>query len=110
MKSLAIAMVLFSFVAQAEYFLAVGCGSTAADAASEAVNAKLPTVGTWYIQEFKTLAFGDDYQMIMQANVQERAGMPCARVTVKGHAGATDCSIREVKVEKLKSVGRGLCR
>jgi hypothetical protein len=108
---------MFSAVSRADRnpSLGVGCGNEAARAATAALDSKMPTWGNWYIQEFKTIVPANDFEFIMQANGglvdddSSRAYL-CAKVTVDGYMGATDCKIIDVKVEKSNSVETGLCK
>jgi hypothetical protein len=110
-------IVLTSAAANAETFFSLrpSCGNLAAFQATQQVNAKFPTAGFWYIQDFKTLTIAQDYEFIMQSNsLVETPGQdkqPCAKVTVHAHAGATDCKILAVNVTKLEPVASNvLCK
>jgi hypothetical protein len=103
--------------AQADFGLASGCGSTAAHMTTAKLESEYPTWGSWTIQEFKTIIQYNKFEFLMSANGslqndEDSRTYPCARVTVSGHMGATDCKIKpeDIKVEMLQPVQYGLCK
>jgi hypothetical protein len=91
------------------FSLSLGCGHHAADAATERAHVEIPNEGSWYIQDFTTLVPYEEFKFVMQSNDYTKGALPCAKVVVKAWSGATDCKIKSVKVEALKSVTHGRC-